>query len=276
MAAPGAGDGFEVEDPAAVQEWLARSGPVLDGLAGNMRAHLADWLDLFRPVPGGEPGADRIAAQLGAVIAGLKPLEGTAPDVPLAATLAAMDDKDLAALLADLAAYAAPPGWLGRLFPSWRALAGRVDAFARQLGGEPSAPFLHRLHSAASLEVKVGPHRRGFAAALSALRLPAANQSMDAAGVLDGTGRLVQLFDLARGAATLVFGCPVPAACEAAVRAGTDEAWQALQGQLARACVRHGLRLASRAALDPLASWFRGDWLAALEGALCRDEPTAT
>ncbi len=54
-----AGDGFEVEDPAAVQAWLARAGPVLDGLAADMRARLADWLDLFRSVPGGEPGADR-------------------------------------------------------------------------------------------------------------------------------------------------------------------------------------------------------------------------
>ena len=276
MAASGAGDGFEIEDPAAVQAWLARAGPVLDGLAPDMRERLADWLNLFRSVPGGEPGADRIAAQLGAVAAGLRTPQEAAPDVPLGAALGAVDDNGLAALLADLAAHATPPGWLGRLFPSWRALAARVDTSARQLGGEPSAPFLRRLHDAAKNEAKVRPHRRGFVNALSALRLPAEGQVLDAAGVLDGAAHLLRLLDLVRGAAALVFACPVPGACEVAVRDGTAEAWQALRERLARACVRHGLRAASRAALDPLASWFRGDWLADLEAALRRGEPTAT
>ncbi len=87
-------------------------------------------------------------------------------------------------------------------------------------------------------------------------------------GVLDGAGRLVRLLDLARGAAALVFACPFAGACEAAVRAG-DGGSLASRFEVRWHAPASGTGCARRAAppSKPLASWFRGEWLAELEGA---------
>lgn len=268
-------DGFETENPAALTAWIARTEPVLGGLSSETRSRLADWVDLFRPAAGPGTAGGRLISQVAGIGAAMEPPDGPGPDAVLASRLAGIDDGELTARLADLRAHAARPGLLRRLLPSWRALVRRAGAFAQESGVDLSEPSLRRLREAAELEVRVRPHRRALAGARSALRLPAAGRALDATEVSEGARSLLSVLEAVRDGASCVLACPVPEASDAAARRGTAEAWNALRERIGRACARHRLRQASRAALRPLASWFAEGWLTDCEGMIQKGEPTA-
>jgi primosomal replication protein N'' len=275
VAALDQGDGFETEEPEPLREWLARAVQILDAMAPETRTRLAEWLDLFRPGSDPETDGGRIAFRLAAIRSGLKRAEAHAPDSALATALAGIDDSILVSGIADLTAHATRPGFLRRLLPTWRNLANRVGAFAAEMGGDASAPFLIQLRRASKREADVRPHRRALLQALSALRLPAAGHHTNAGEVLDRAAEVLASLETVRTLAALVLACPVPEACVAAVRQGTSVAWQDVRDRFLRALVRHGLREASESALMSLTTWFSGTWLADCKSAICQGLPTA-
>lgn len=267
--------GFETEDSDGLAAWVTASERILGDLPAGAREQLASWLDLFKPDGGPDTVGHRLISQLAGVASGILPAEASGGDAALASKLAELDDGGLASCFADLRAHEVRPGLFGRLRPSWRALVRRVAAFARSLGREPSVASLRGLREAVEAELVVRPHRRSLAGARSALRLPATAERLDATHVLDGAKTLASSIRAVRDATACVLACPLPAASEAAARSATLEAWDALWERIRLAVGRHHLRQASRNALEALAPWFVGDWLAKGEGAIRKGDPTA-
>ena len=271
-----ASDNLETDDAEAVISWLHKVEPVLGSMDPQTRAHLADWLPLFDPPAApNSPGAG-LMSQLAEVVASIDVPRTGKHDTVVAAKFAELEDQELRRCLADLEAYALRPGFFGRLGSTWKALVKRIATFARDMGGEPLPETLSRLEAAARTELALRPHRRALAGARSALRLTAAERALQGPEVLAAARSLSALLKDVRDGAACVRTCPCPAVAVAAVEIRTREGWQDFVARVARACARHRLRASSRAALEPLAEWFPGSWLAGCSRRIQEREPTSS
>ena len=269
-------DTLETEDPGPWLAWTARAMPVLDGLSSAERDHLAEWLGLFRAAPGGEPPVGNLLAALARIRTEADLPAAAKADVPLARRLAAMDESELTAAAADLAAYRKRPGFFGRLFPSWRALVQRVERFAQSCGGSLAEPFVSGLLPQVELELAIRPHRQALAGTRSTLHLGDAEAPLDVLTVAASARAVGDMLTATRDVAAVVLECPLPVAAERAVRTRSAEAWTDLYQQINRANARYQARQASRAALKPLATWLSEAAVAEMERRIAAGEGLAS
>ena len=269
-------DTLETDDPGPWLAWIARAMPVLDDLSQAERDHLAGWLGLFRAAPGQEPAVGSLLASLARIrIEADLPAAATA-DVSLARRLASVEERDLNSAVADLTVYRNRPGFLGRLFPSWRSLVQRVERFAHACGGTMAESFVIGLLPQVELELAIRPHRQALAGTRLTLHIQEAEASLDVLGVAASARAIGGMLAATRDVATVVLACPLPEEAERAVRRCSAEAWRDLYQRISRASIRHQARQASRAALKPMAAWLSDAALAEMERRIAAGEGLAS
>jgi primosomal replication protein N'' len=246
---------FETENPDRVRSWLAREATLLEGLPNSERQRLAAWLDLFQsPGEGGTVGT-AFLARLETIAAELARLDKEAHDPDLFAAIVAKADADLAAAVADLAAWALKPGFLGRLNPArWR-MRSRVRALAIELGIDASDDRLQRLKAATELEIRLRPLRNQLADVRKALQVGESLDEWDLFALRDATRALIDDLRSTAETSQAVLAGPAPGLTVGAVKAGTRQALEELRARLEAACDRHTARQASLAALERLREW---------------------
>ena len=249
------GDMLETDNPDPWLAWAAMAMPVLGGLSQAERDHLAEWLELFRAAPGQEPAANALLASLARIRTGADLPAAASAGVSLARILSTIDERDLRAAVADLAAYRNRPGFFGRLFPSWRSLVQRVESFAQSCGGTLSGPFLAGLLPQVELELALRPHRQALAGTRSTLHLRETEAPADVLAVSASARAIGDMLAAMREVAAVVLACPLPRETEQAVRKRSADAWADLYQRISRASARHWARESSRAALRPLVAW---------------------
>ena len=258
-------DALESDDPAPWLAWVARAMPTLDGLSQPERDHLAEWLGLFRAAPGQEPAVAGLLESLIRIRREADLPAAATADASLARRLATMEERDLKAAVEDLKVYRNQPGFFGRLFPSWRSLVQRVEAFVQTCGGTVPGPFVTNLLPQVELELAIRPHRQALAGTRSTLHLQDAEAPADVLKVAASARAIGDMLIATQDVAAIVLACPLAQEAERAVRGRSAEAWTGLYQRINRASTRHQARQASRAALKPLAAWLSDAGIAEMD-----------
>jgi primosomal replication protein N'' len=255
-----AAPGYETDAPEALRAWLAREAAVLEALDDDIRPKLVDWLELFRPSPGGACVGDALAAELSGIVTELGSVIGSGQDANLAEALGAKTDNALASAVADLDAWAITPSLFVRMKPARLRMRRRVRALTNAIGVELVAEgSVPRLRAAIAYELALRPFRNRLGNVRTALRRTPLPVALDLPALRSLATELRTEALGAQQAARAVLACPAPELAAAAARMATRSACVALRERLEAACIRHEARKAVLDALDLLSEWLRAE-----------------
>jgi hypothetical protein len=252
--------GFDTEEPAPYQAWLADGYRKLAEIPDGVRRNLTSWFELFKSA--GEDLSRGHAAIKALEAAGerLGELSPDHHDARLSPHVLKAKQEELEAVLADARRAAERVSFFGKL-ARWGSRS-RTKAYLKALG-EPTTDLRYAaLRDAVELELALRPHRRNLKQVKLLLGLPAGELRQSLEELIEEGNACLNDLRGVRGITGSIFSCPRMADIERVVGEGTVAALEQLKRQFDGAIKRHESRANSFKALEGLAEWVENTWLA--------------
>lgn len=263
---------FEIADPIQTRSWLAQ----VKAQSGELRASLAPWVSLFDAAPRGGTGiseGEQLIGQLDTLLDMLNRALSSSPPGALQDLLLDSDEATFSALQRASRRSAAPRSFASPINPL-RYLALRHLRGFLQSSASTTTHDLQQLHAAIHLEGERRAARQRLAPILK--RLGMANADLDRMAATEvgrfAAGVRQALQNVATARRTLESG-PEPVI---ALRAAKAKALPGFLEDVAAAINRCEARLDSAGALDTLANWFEGTWIAQCRSAIAEGRSNAS
>lgn len=272
-SAPADSAGFETDDPMKLKEWMAGAGTILSVVLDDVRARLATWLDLFRPVAGGGSLGSQLRSKIEELSDAVGRIDPKRHDPAAFEHIAKLSPAELETLIEDFVDASTEPNFFQWLNPfRWGRVERAID-FVAKLG--KSKRSLVGVLDLLKLEHETRPLRAKLHQVHEALRSQPPLHPSPLNVLVEDTKKLLNSLLIVERASAAVLACPAAELAEQTVRQATEAAYSGLHATFEGACARHEARQRSRGALSVLSAWLEPGWLAECETAIERNSPTA-
>ena len=238
------------------------------------RQCLAAWFELFQPNTRGHSHAATLIRNLEETKKSIDTLEANAHDENLFAPICDLDGKQLSALHTSAIKATAPVSFFSRFNPFRSKHKRRAAAFLIEHGERESEARLVSLRCALALETELRKLRPKVAGALQELYGIKSPVHTSIATLRFQCAEILTALRAAASAAEAIKAYPRVQDASEVARAGTREAFEALQANFEASLRRHDAVENSRAALASLVKWFQDNWLSECGSRIARDATT--